>query len=334
MIISAERPIFVVGAMRSGTTLLRYMLCSHPRIYIPPESTFIPRFFQGRSRAPMKRQQAIDTLNAILSYRPFFKDWQGKRPDPATFVDGLPDLTPATFLDALYRQYACQFGAERWGDKTPIYTSYMDLIAEIFPTAQFIHIIRDGRDVALSMMKAYQTARFFYMDIYYAARIWKQHIRKARASAARLGADRYYELRYEQLAANPEALLREICDFLGEAYVPAMVEPHREAREHYHSQGIHAATQQPVTTKSSGRWRREMSKADQQLFQAGAGDLLDELGYGMVGLGKISLTEKARYAGLRTKYTVVETSRRALQAAGVSHPTSLLSLFRAYPKTS
>ncbi len=202
MTISAERPIFVVGAQRSGTTMLRYMLCGHPRIYIPPESTFIHRFFPGRSRVPMQRHEAIDTLNAILSYRDFFMDWQANRPDPATFVDSLPDLLPATFLDSLYCQYARQFGAERWGDKTPIYTDYIDLIAEIFPTAQFIHIIRDGRDAALSMMKAYQTAtRFFYIDIYYAVRIWKRRIRKARTSGARLGADRYYEVRYEQLIA-------------------------------------------------------------------------------------------------------------------------------------
>lgn len=316
---SASRPILVVGAPRSGTTLLRFMLSSHPRIYIPPESNFIPRFFQRRSRAPMKRRKAIHILNLIWSYRQFIRDWREERPDPASFVNGLPDLTPATFLDALYRQYASQYGAERWGDKSPIYAAYMDLIAEIFPTAQFIHLIRDGRDVALSTMEAYQKDRF-YVDVYFAARTWKERLRKAFASAARLSPDRYYELRYEQLTANPEARLGEICDFLGEVYVPAMAEPHKLAREHVRPTGRHAPVRQPPTTKSLGRWRREMSSSDQRLFQTVAGDLLCELGYETVGLGRMPPSERARLARLHAKYAVLEAGRRVFQTVGVFHP--------------
>lgn len=328
-----ERPIFVVGAARSGTTLLRYMLCSHPRIYIPPESNFIPGLFRHHPRTPMQREQAIHTLNVIYQHRVFFRDWQGEYPDPVAFVDSLPDRTPATLLDALYRQYAQQFGAERWGDKTPIYTSHIDLLAEMFPSAQFLHIIRDGRDVALSMMKAYRKARFFYMDIYFAAQTWKRRVRKARASAARLGADRYFEVRYEQLTENPERVLREICDFLGEMYVPAMTEPHKVARQHHHSKGIHAATRLPPTTTSVGRWQREMSESDQRLFQAVAGDLLDELGYNTVNLGMMPLSDRARYVRLRAKHRLLDVSRRTLEAAGVFHPTRLLSWrVKAYPR--
>jgi hypothetical protein len=326
---AVERPIFVVGAQRSGTTLLRYILCSHPRLYIPPESNFIPRFFQRRPRAPMQRQQAIDTLNGILTYRMFFRDWREDRPVPAAFVDSLPDATPATFLDALYSQYACRFGAERWGDKSPIYTVHLDLLAEIFPMAQFIHIIRDGRDVALSMMKAYQHARFFYVDIYFAAQSWKRRVHAASSAGRRLGAGRYLELRYEQLTANPEAMIREICEFLGEDYQPAMAEPDQEARAHHHSQGIHRATRQPLTTTSVGRWRTEMSQIDQRLFQTAAGDLLTELGYELASLGRMTWAERMRYGRLQVKYTAIEAGRRALQAAGVFHPTSLIAGLRA-----
>lgn len=315
-----ERPIFVIGAPRSGTTLLRFMLCSHPRIYIPPESYFIPRFFQRHPCSPMKRDRMIQILLLIFSrYRPFIKNWQEPRPAPEAFIDSLPDLTAASFIDALYSQYARQFGKKRWGDKSPTYTGYVELLARIFPTAQFIHIIRDGRDVALSTLDAYRQDRY-YVDLYYAAWTWKQRVRRAFGSAAKLAPNRYYELRYEDLTTRPEPLLRDICAFLGEEYVPEMTEPHRVARQQSSSKGVHATTREPLTTKRVARWRWEMSLADQRLFQAVAGDLLDELGYGTVRLGRMTLADRARYAGLRTKYIVLETGRRVLQTAGLFDP--------------
>jgi hypothetical protein len=225
---------------------------------------------------------------------------------------------PATFIDTLFSQYAHQFGAERWGDKSPMYTGYIDLMAEIFPTAQFIHLIRDGRDVVLSTVSTYKER--FYVDVYFAARSWKRRVRKALASAARLDSNRYYELRYEELAADPESALRAICEFLGEIYVPEMAEPHRMAREHIRPKSLHAPVRKPPTTRSSGRWRKEMSKPDQRLVQAVAGDLLNELGHETVDLGRMSLAERARFSGLQTKYAFLHAGRRALQTLGVFPP--------------
>ena len=156
-----ERPIFVIGAQRSGTTLLRYVLSSHPRIYIPPESNFIPRYFGSEPRGTFSRNQSIEIMKGIQNYRTFFKDWKHERLDPVTLVDSLQYLSPADLLNSLYTQYASYYDAKRWGDKSPIYSDYVELINEIFPQAQFIHIIRDGRDVVLSMLKSYQTIRFF-----------------------------------------------------------------------------------------------------------------------------------------------------------------------------
>ena len=272
----------------------------------------------------MQPQQALRALKRIWRYHVFFRDWQGERPELASFVNNLPDLTPATLLDGLYSLYARQFGAERWGDKSPTYTISMDLIAKIFPGAQFIHIIRDGRDVALSMIEAYGQRRFFYVNIYYAAGSWKHRVRKALASAARLDPCCYYQLHYEQLIVNPEAALRKICDFLGETYYPTMAEPHKVACNRSRSKGIHAKTTQPVTTSSMGRWRKEMSKEDLHIFQAVAGDLLNELGYGTIETGKMCLSERARFYWLQSKYTLTEAVRRAAVAVGVPHPSGLV----------
>ena len=319
-----ERPIFVIGAPRSGTTLLRYVLSSHPRIHIPPESNFIPRFLRSRPGREFGRADAVRVLETMMTYRSFFKDWRGERPDPTGLIERFPDLVPSTIIDAVFSEYAGQYGAERWGDKSPIYTMHVDVIARAFPTAQFIHIIRDGRDVALSMQQTYRGGRFFYIDVFYGARSWKRRVLHASAAGARLGPSRYLEFRYEDLTANPETVIRDICEFLGEEYHPAMMHPSREAVRHHHSRGIHAATRKPLTTSRSGRWRTEMPLRDQRLVQAVAGDLLAAKGYEVARLGRMSIPERLRLAALWGKFNSIQAGRSALQAAGVFHPTSVL----------
>lgn len=319
-----ERPIFLIGAPRSGTTLLRYVLSSHPRIHLPPESNFIPRLLGRRPHRELERADAVRVLETMMTYRSFFKDWRGERPDPKGLLEGLPDLQPPSIIDAVFSEYARQYGAERWGDKSPIYTMHVDVLARAFPTAQFIHIIRDGRDVALSMQQTYRGNRFFYIDVYYGTRSWKKRVLHASAAGGRLGVSRYFQLRYEDLTASPEPVIRDICAFLGETYEPAMTRPSREAVRHHHSRGIHAATREPLTTSRSGRWRSEMPLADQRLVQTVAGDLLAALGYELASLGSMPITERLRLAGLWAKYTGIQAGRGALQAAGVFHPTSVL----------
>lgn len=323
--IGSQRPIFIVGAPRSGTTMLRYMLSAHPRIYIPPESNFMTRLLPLPPDAPLSREQAVELFTAVRTYKVFFRDWHGAKPDAAAFVDALPDRKPATLLHCLYAQYAQQHGAVRWGDKSPIYTSHVAELARLFPTAQFVHIVRDGRDVALSMLNAYQGRRFFYVDLCFATRSWQRRVRSARRAGQALGQDRYLELRYEQLTAVADPTLHTVCDFLGEPFDPAMLHPDRMADRQYHSKGVHAATRRPPNTRSVGRWRTEMSPADQRLFEAMAGDFLAELGYERTNPGRSTAREQMRLAGLQAKFTAVDTSRRLLQSAGIFHPASLLA---------
>jgi hypothetical protein len=321
----AERPIFVVGSQRSGTTLLRYILCSHPRIYVPPESNFLPRFFRGRAGAVLSRREAIRIAGAMLDYRMFMRDWRDDVPDPDSFVDGLPSLTPRCLVDAIYSRYAQRFGADRWGDKSPLYADHVDLLAELFPAAQVVHVIRDGRDVSVSMAAAYRGRRFFYMDRYFAARTWRRRVRAARRSGARLGPDGYHEVRYEQLVAQPEKVLRELCRFLGEDFAPSMMQPHLEATGHHHSRGIHASVREPLTTRSVGRWRTAMSLRDQRVFSTGSGSLLAELGYETPELGAMPLRERGRLAFFVMKYAVLDVGRRLVERTRLFHPTALIA---------
>jgi len=314
------RPIFIVGVHRSGTTLLRYMLGSHSRIYIPPESDFIPYFFLRDPTAELSDKRIARMLDIIFERYRFAKEWQGDPPAPGQFIASLSGRTPAAFLDALYGAYARQYGAERWGDKTPIYASYLTLIHQIFPNAQFLHILRDGRDAALSMLDKYEREEF-HVDIFFAARNWVRRIRRAQRAGSRLGPDVYYELRYERLIQDPERELRAVCAFLGETFEPGMLEYHQVARERIAADShFFSNVRNPPSHQRISRWRSEMSVEDQRLVQFVAGRLLTELDYSLVDLGPMPVSELVRMALLASKYAILQTGRRVLQAVGLFPP--------------
>ncbi len=311
-------PIFIIGAHRSGTTLLRFMLSSHPRIYIPPESDFIPRFFRKHPHRPLTRRETERILRVIFTRYRFVKEWQGPPPPVERFFEaGRP--TPAQFLDALYRDYAAQNGAARWGDKTPIYSSYVPLLNALFPQAQFVHLMRDGRDVALSTLAKWGQ-RDFHIDIYFAARNWVRRTRQARRDGRSLGDARYLEIRYETLVRAPEEQLRALCAFLGEAYTPEMAAPHRLGQQKIPAGGFHEPVRHPPDPARIGRWRREMSPPDLRLFQHVAGGLLTELGYPLADAGEMTPAEKRRLALLRAKYEILQAGRGTATALGLLPP--------------
>ncbi|MBN2147362.1 MAG: sulfotransferase [Anaerolineales bacterium] len=310
-------PIFIIGVHRSGTTLLRYMLNSHPRIYIPPESDFIPRFFLHRTYTTLTQSQLTRLLAIIFGKYRFVKEWQGAPPAPQSFLPAF--TTPAAFLDRLYTLYAEQNAALRWGDKTPIYSSYVPLLDALFPTAQFIHLIRDGRDAALSMIDKWG-AKDFHIDIYFAARNWLRRTNQARAEGSRLGPQRYYELKYEDLVANPQKELLSICAFLGENYTPEMASPHHLGQQRIEAGSFHDAVRHPPSTQRVARWQSEMFLADQRLFQHIAGGLLSQLGYPLTDLSPMPPAEKARLATLAAKYTLLQSGRNLLQIFKIMPP--------------
>jgi hypothetical protein len=316
---SIERPIFIVGVHRSGTTMLRYMLNSHPRIYIPPESDFIPRFFKHQPTKNLGTAEIRRILKIIFTRYRFVREWSAEVPAFDKFIEQLPARTPAAVLEKLYRDYATQNGAVRWGDKTPIYSSYLPLIHEILPTVQFIHLIRDGRDVALSMLDTWGT-RDFHIDIYFTARNWVRRTCQAQTAGALLGSNHYFELRYEKLVSNPVSELHQLCNFLGETFLPEMAEPQRLARREIESGSFHNAVRNPPTTTRVARWQTEMSPADLRLFQHVAGHLLQTLNYPLREYDPMSARERTRYTALKTKYVTLQAGRRILQALGIYPP--------------
>ena len=263
----ADAPVFVVGVARSGTTLLSAMLSAHTRLDCGPESRFFARYRHLDARArerlldPMTwPRPAVDFIASLRNQgHPITELFGLTLPDIGTFLaDREPSL--AAMLESLTVLHAEQAGKARWMEKTPRHLLMTDTLRASWPDAYIVRIVRDPRDVALSLAgmpfaKESVVGNLVRVD------------QDDRASRGRIEADpRAMTLRYEDLVTEPERELRRVCDFIGEAYEPAMLDSRETA-------GSVAADHEwwkesvsgPLTTASVGRWREEMS-ADARRF--------------------------------------------------------------------
>ena len=261
---------FVVGVGRSGTTLLRLMLDAHPRLAIPAETHFVPDLITSAEAG-----SAADDLVARMVEA---RAWNELGVDAATLrqrVAALARPGAAAVLRTFYGLCAEVRGKARWGDKTPIYVAHMRTIGGTLPEARFVHLIRDGRDVALSRRRRGMGEGKPLADT---ARLWRRRIENARQQARRLRG-RYLELRYEDLIADAEPELRRVCELIELDYDPAMLGYHRDAGERLaelgdlpaeggrraragdERQAAHALAAEPPTSRS----QRRLARADERL---------------------------------------------------------------------
>ena len=279
---------FIVGTGRCGTTLLRMMLDAHPELAIPPETHFFPALGSA-FEDPSKGLDDFLTLLSTFHTWPDFGLEVGALGE-ALGSSGAFDLTRA--LRTFYRLYAEKFGKPRWGDKTPIYFASMGLVQRMMPEARFIHLIRDGRDVALSIKDLW----FGPDSIREVAGWWVSRINQARSQVEEL--PWYLEVRYEDLVRDPERVLREICAFIDLPWNPIMLDYHERAAERLAELRYDAPTQgrggiiraedrvgifslvlKPPQADRLERWRTEMGAPDREWFEGIAGAMLRELGY-------------------------------------------------------
>jgi hypothetical protein len=179
-------------------------------------------------------------------------------------------------IAGLFEKNAQAEGKARWGDKTPYYVLHMDKLLEWFPDAQFIHLIRDGRDVALSLFA--RRDDFGVYNTYFAAKYWEQFVNGGRALGRTLPQGTYLEIRYEDILQYQEASVRKVCHFLGEEYSDAVVNFKKAGQI-----GKTPLLQQPVQADNAGKWRSQLTSAQIQTFERTAGVTLAECGYPTVG---------------------------------------------------
>src|SRR4051794_7746998 len=278
-------PVIILGVGRSGTTLLRVMLDRSSEIAIPYESFFVTPLAHRHGRRP-NLDDFLDDLGRFYQ----LYEW-GISPDDVRpkFREG---MTTGEAIAAVFEVYAGHEGKPRWGDKTPLYMQHLPRLERLFPDALWVHLVRDGRDAALSFLAlppgfSGKTLAQPRTVAQFAAR-WKVEIAAAGA-VGRRGGERYLELRYEDLVADPAGELMRICEFASLPWEPAMVE--YAGKVDVSKLPQHQRLAQPPTANVRD-WRTEMAAADARAFEHVAGDVLAASGYEL-------LDASTRYPTLR-----------------------------------
>ncbi len=264
------------------------MLDAHPELAVPPETHFVSAVAATPRADPHSRERFLE----LVLKSPRWPDFHLDENRLVRRVTAINPFDPAEAVRIFHSLYAARFDKSRWGNKTPAYLLHMRAIADLLPEAHFIHLIRDGRDVAVSIRNLW----FGPDSIDTAARWWVSRLEEGRRQAA--GLAHYVEVTYEDLVTAPESVLRRLCAFLDLPWSPTLLEYHEGARARLaeldqdivspdgtrtisasERRAIFAATSRKPDPRSCGRWVTEMSDADRIVFERIAGETLRGLGY-------------------------------------------------------
>lgn len=261
--VATHPPIFIGGAGRSGTTLLRVILDAHPHIACGPELKML---------SPLAKQaREMET-----HFGPVLREWLL---EPADVL-----RLHADFMSGLMEKYRLHTGKRRVAEKTPGNVLGFPDLHRVFPNSPLIHIIRDGRDVVCSLLTMNWVEpdgrpAEFTRDVRKAAEYWVEWVQAGRGVGRNPALSRqYHELRYEQLVREPEAALRPLFAFLHEPWDPRVLRFH-EVDRNLGRESSAAQVTQPIYHTALGRWRRDLSPTQQAVVKEVAGPLLGELGY-------------------------------------------------------
>lgn len=281
-------PLIIIGCPRSGTTLFRLMLTCHEQIVIPPESGFLLSLYDrhkhvsgtaeeiGAFAQDVMKSSKFDTWD--IPFDRLLNDLMGRR--PASYPE---------FVAAVYRCYGeiHQPGKIWWGDKNNYFLHNIETIDSLFPQARFLHIIRDGRDVACSFrdlgLVTGKHAPKLPNSAYGAAAYWQGALHAIRKSFDKIGWQKVHELHYEDLVLQPDATLKAVCEFIGVSYSPSMIQFHRFNKEKNLEPESFSAwkgrTRNELTSSRTNRWRTEMFAEDVLIFESIAHRGLRAYGY-------------------------------------------------------
>ncbi|MFO8100161.1 MAG: sulfotransferase [Salinibacter sp.] len=271
-------PFFIVGASRSGTTLLRLMLNAHSQIGIPRELKYF-HTVNDTVDPQSWRDEVSDE-----SYRQLVRHYLKSRSD--LFSDDLGSLEAMVLGDdertlrgpyrVLMEYWSRTLNKPRWGEKTPHNLFYVDVISDMFPGAKFIHVVRDPRAVAQSM----NSIEYYSGETVFNALNWRRSIRAGENMLQQtLASDQQCTIKYEDLVSSPEATLRTVCHFLEESYEPSMLRFYETAADHMPSTIRTPSIRGPVNQKSLSKWKERLSALEIEIVESICAGEMARLGY-------------------------------------------------------
>ena len=313
-------PIFIVGTERSGSNLLRLILNEHPDIAIPhPPHLFkelhpLLSSYGDLSRDSRFRHLIADAIRIVGLH---FAPWEVNLDPVRIFEDALHRDLYCVYA-GIHEQFMRHAGKKRWGCKSTFMIHHVDKILKHHAEPKLIHIVRDGRDVAVSAKKSV----FNHYHPHYVARLWKAQQREGTRLQVSLSAERFLVVRYEDLIGAPEAQVRRICEFLEVEYSERML----RYFENPSSRRLAALSDswrnvsRPILAANSGKFRTELTAEETFEFERIALDELLHFGYepvnDPVALRRIvhPVTEKIRTTGyfLQEKFRMAKVELSAL----------------------
>lgn len=262
-------PVFIVGMNGSGTTMLADCLGNHPELYIfTRETRILPHYIKnlhlyGSLENIENRYQLAIELGKCYPF------WRVNNQKPVVLKKN--DLTEPGFaavVDKLFKFFALKQNKKRWGEKTPMYLQHVKLLSDTFPSAKFVHIYRDPRDVARSFQ------RRFNKNPFHTVYRWKKIISSGRRQGVSIEPQRFFEVGYEALTQEPTKWMKQICDFLCLEYSDAMLKSSmREMDPRIKTETI---------VRNSGKWKNHFTQKQIIVMESIGGKCMKSLGYELI----------------------------------------------------
>src|SRR4051794_2745744 len=250
-----EGPVFIVGTMRSGSTLFRLILDAHPRIAISEETGFMG---------------GLAAAKHIPNWR-HGRNWFER----LGYSEQEFDARLREFYSGMFERHARSQGKQRWGEKTPFHARHIAQMATVFPDSVFLGIVRHPGAVVHSLVEK------FHYEAADAVTYWDSTNKEILRRALELPDDRFALVRYEDLVGQPEETLRELVDFLGEPWSDDLLR-HNDVQAARGTPRISAGstrTRDAISGDLAHRWADSLGEGTRRMLDSTAGPLARFFGY-------------------------------------------------------
>lgn len=280
-------PFFIIGNPRSGTTMFRLMLTSHKSIYVPTESGWALHLSSKYQKHNNHNNIDIDAFLSDLQQCKKIEYWDIDYADLKNYLKGRNENYRQISAN-VYRYCATKHGKVIYGDKNNYYLNHIEELSQIYPESKFIHLVRDGRDVACSYRNLQKLEKGKYFpdlpsSVIDCAYEWVKNVETIQSGLSKLKNDRYLEIRFEDLVNISEQTLDKVCKFLGQDYDDNMLKFYLKNRD----EGLEPQdlmkwkqdTSKPIDKSQTGKWKHNFFTEDKLFFQTIAIQTLKKYGY-------------------------------------------------------